>query len=432
MTGDGGRDAPDARAAAEPNGLLARVFWRLTRPPVLTVAAALLLGTVYALGAVNIATTDGPRHPDGTPCCGDFAAFWTGGWFVAEGQGERLYDVDVQAAFQAELLGGTQWGWQPYLYPPTFALVVAPAVPFGYRAAFAWFGLVGVVALAGAFWALWPRLERWGPVGRATGLMMVASYAPVPLTLVGGQSSGLVLAIWTAHYAAVCAGRAAWAGVFLGLLCAKPQFVLLPAAWHLLRRDGRTLAAAAATGVVQWALGALAMGPQWPVAFLGAIRALSLRRGWEGDAPRFLSLPASWGWSFGPTGTAAAWVIVALLVGALAWLGRNIREDDASFPVFYATLLVLAVLGAPHAMYYDHALMALPMLLVCERAGSTLPDLARWVVGVCWLGYPMFQLAPQLGLQPLTWGMLVAVLGGLWALSRSRRGASPSVAMDRG
>src|SRR3954462_12745128 len=96
-------DAPDA--AAERGALVARVFDRLTRPPMLAVFAVLIAVSVAVVGVRYLAGISGPVAP-GTDhvITGDYLAFLTGANLLAE-NGAALYDLPAQLAMQTRLAG---------------------------------------------------------------------------------------------------------------------------------------------------------------------------------------------------------------------------------------------------------------------------------------------------------------------------------------
>lgn len=396
----------------------------LTQPPWSAGTVALMVVGTAFIAVHNLWSTVGPLHPDGTACCGDFTAFWTGGYFVYHGL--PLYDLAAQEAYQASIVGPQDDGWQAYPYPPTLALWVALFVPLGYPSAFVGFGAIGTLGLAVGSWRLWPWLSRLDSVARATGLGMLWSYLPVAATLLGGQTSGMALALFLLHYVAV-RSRSPWAGVWLGLLLFKPQYVLLPGLWHLVRREQAILGVAAATAIVQWACAAAVIGPEWPLAFLAAVRDMARAGVWQVDAPFFLSLPAACGVSLGALGKPVGWAIAASLVAIWLWRSWRLSEDDARFPLAYAAMVTLAVVAAPHAMYYDNALIAFPALLWAAQRSQAWGLAERLGLAALWLGYPLYAAAPWLGFQPLTLEMLAAATYLIWRLRPTGLPTPPSL-----
>jgi len=83
----------------------------------LLIATQLLLAIAYALPVLII-----PDRLTGS----DFLSFYTGWAIVRDGQGGRLYDLDLQRAYQAQVLAEegshSNFGLFPFINPPHAAL----------------------------------------------------------------------------------------------------------------------------------------------------------------------------------------------------------------------------------------------------------------------------------------------------------------------
>jgi hypothetical protein len=86
----------------------------------LLIAGQLLLAVAYAL----------PILSAGRLTHSDFLSLYTGGAMVRDSQGGRLYDLDLQGAYQAKAFGlqaaDSGFGLLPFINPPHAALLFMP------------------------------------------------------------------------------------------------------------------------------------------------------------------------------------------------------------------------------------------------------------------------------------------------------------------
>jgi hypothetical protein len=182
---------------------------------------------------------------------GDFYALWTSGFICHEGQPALNYDSDALHLRQA-MLGMNPLEFNPFPYPPTFLLMLAPFGGLGLGVAFALF-----MSLTFAFY-LWAMT---GGNFRSMPRLCGALLAPATtITLVSGQSGYLSGALMLGGLR-LAGSRPIVAGVLFGLLAYKPQLGLLLPVALISAGLWRSIASAAATVVVcavasSWAFGA--------------------------------------------------------------------------------------------------------------------------------------------------------------------------------
>ncbi|CCD94563.1 conserved membrane hypothetical protein [Bradyrhizobium sp. ORS 375] len=194
------------------------------------------------------------------PAFGDFFGLWSFGKYAAL-SGAGIYDPVALARYQQTLDPALDGGGFPYPYPPTFLLVLIPlgmlALPVAYVC---WisvsFVLYGVAALG----------RDWRSL---TGLALLAA----PTTLINaitGQNGFLSAALLIGGLR-LLANHPVIAGVLLGLLAYKPQFVLLMPVVLLASRNWRAILSAIATTMIVVIVTSAALDPwiwlQWIVRF---------------------------------------------------------------------------------------------------------------------------------------------------------------------
>ena len=88
-------------------------------------AAAILLLAVNVALLLAIARTHPALWSEGQLPGLDFAAFWSASWITLNGELENAYVRELLAAVQIKATGGSP-AFAPWLYPPTYILMVLP------------------------------------------------------------------------------------------------------------------------------------------------------------------------------------------------------------------------------------------------------------------------------------------------------------------
>jgi len=152
---------------------------------------------------------------DGVPALEvDFRVFWAAARLALEGAPGEVFE-----AGRLSDMHGVDGDYMPWLYPPALLAAMLPFGTLEFPAAWALFGLVSLAAALAAF-----RPLCAGIVPLWLGLSVAPAFLPA---LILGQVGVLWLAGLVGALAALAQGRAALAGVLIGLLTFKPQLGLL-------------------------------------------------------------------------------------------------------------------------------------------------------------------------------------------------------------
>jgi arabinofuranan 3-O-arabinosyltransferase len=382
---------------------------KLTRQPVIAVFAFLYALSIGFLGFRYLHDLDGPLSPDGDRVAiGDFLAFETGAEILTKGRGAELYDLQLQRTVQDRLAGKAFPEWQPYVNPPLLAIAIMPLMWLGtigafraYSAAMILAGLLGGAALVGVV----PALART-PLGATSVVLLSLSFHPLARTMFGGQNSVLTWALLCGGAWALERGRASVAGVLLGLLSYKPQYVLLPALALAFVGAWRALVVTCAVALVHYTLGAFFAGPNWPLCMLAAMRQYRPMEWAESLDSHFSLLPFFDFAVGGVPGRIFAGAAIVAVIAALWQFAPRPRPGFGEFPLFWSLVIVAGMLVSPHLQYYDFAVLVLPVVVGIDHlvARCRMPSLAlRVLVASAYVGYPWFYSSSELlGFQPLT------------------------------
>ncbi|RNJ64370.1 MAG: DUF2029 domain-containing protein [Porphyrobacter sp. IPPAS B-1204] len=330
--------------------------------------------------------------------------------------GEDVYDTLAHVTAQREFytLPGE---YTAFFYPPNFLPFVWPLglLPY-FPALAAWLVVTGAAWLASV--RMWFRaLGLKGP-----GIVLIAAFPPVIVTLTHGQTAFLVGALLGAGLLLV-RDRPWLAGLLIGLATIKPQFGLLVPVALLASGQWRTIAGAGASALGLAGLATLAFGPQvWTdwIAItqtassatdsgtIGFAKMVSLFTGL-----RLIGVPS-----------AAAMVVQAgvtlALVAAVAQ--ASWRRDFT--PGLAALVLAGAPLATPFVLDYDMVLTAFPLAYLFARGRSEgFADWERITILAVFAGAAFARpLAVSAGVPIMPW-LLIALFVVVW---RRVRAESPS------
>lgn len=367
---------------------------------VLVLFCALLLGWAWTSKGFTDVTMARP----GT----DFSAFW-GASHLALTQGPlQAYDVRQLTAVIAEhgTLGKGAELILPWLYPPTFLLMVLPLsllpltlsyLLFLAGTGFVYFRSIGVLVGAQRPW----RQGLWLPVLAAPATL---------ITILAGQN-----ALLTAGVAGAAVyhlnKRPVLAGVLIGLLAIKPQLAVLFPLALVISRAWKALAAALLTALVFAGISVLVCGWRTVPAFIANaqwVRASFIEGGanlWWG-MPTPIAAARLAGASV--TGAYAVQALIALtMAGAMAYVWRR----TPAFALRAAALAIATLTVSPYLRDYELTWLGIAIAGVVgdgmrdeggNGSGNGLSSGERGLLVVAWL-LPLYEHAnpylklPQIG-----------------------------------
>jgi hypothetical protein len=341
--------------------------------------------------------------------------FFAAGRIVADGDGDRLYDPARQLDEQVEVLG-TDRGLAIFPYPAFVAVPYAALAGFSLPLAYVFATLAMFAAAIGAMLIL----REVSPTVRAqpflVGLAVLVSQ-PFNMALLGGQTVAFSFLCLAGVYSGFRRERDVYLGFWLGLLLYKPQLAIVPVLLVLWQRRWRALGVAAAIGAALATIGAVAAGAAWPRDFLRLATGDYYRdNAIVADGVRSISIPAVTRYL---TGTGAIWstaLAAVLCLGILTVYLRHLRgtrPSDADFPLLFGAGVAVMILFSPHALFYEAALLILPVIALVDRwqrgPVRTRREFRRrllFLAGLFGLGY-LWPLADALAIEPLILAPLV-------------------------
>jgi hypothetical protein len=304
----------------------------------------------------------------------DFLPIYVSARLIAEHRPNELYDQqaaagEMQAAIQQPPLRARL----PNLYGPQVGLLFVPLASFSFQAAaWAWVALSMAIFFSCVFlaWKCCPALRQYP----ATVAISALAFPPVFHFFVRGQISVLPLACFTTGFLAFRAHRNWLAGIALGFLVLKPQFLVAIPLVLLLARAWKPLGGLMLSAATQLFFAKIYFGPAvlrsyfdmlWHASrWLGAAE-LSLAPIQMHSLRSFWSLLIPW-----PKAAFALYALsscVAIAVAAAIW------KSSHPLALRFSALTLAAVLVNPHLFVYDLLVLAPVLLIVTDWTLGNLP-----------------------------------------------------------
>lgn len=319
---------------------------------------------------------------------GDFPGLYVQAEMLRRGQGGALYDPAVQRNIENELWPSLDGRFLMSVYPPTVGVALLPLTFVPLPVAQHLYLLMNALAFYIGVLVASRAVERSGAFPRAIALLC---FAPSFYGVLGGQNTGFSMLCLGGILYCVSRLPSRRHEVLLGLAAGcwmfKPQFGLYAMLLLLCLRAHRAILMAGMVSVGHYLIGALAVGPQWPLQLIEAVRVFSPLN-FQINIAQQTSL-VGFVKAFG-----AGWASVVAAAAALGVLGlliRKARRAQEREERIHVSLLWFASLSllVPQALFYDLALPA-AMLAVSLQVRNW-RQLATLILGLA-----------------ISWGMVIA------------------------
>ena len=381
-----------------------------------------------ALGLSNIGLWLS-SYQQGLAWYSDFSAFYTGWAMVRDGQGAHLYDMELQAHYQRQILEGRSLrdGFLPYVNPPHATIPFVPLSWLAHPAAYLVWTLGQLVLLAWLLYLLWQVAQPWKRQERLLLLSATLAFPPLLIALVLGTFSLYMTVCLLQCYLTLKRAREAETGLWIALGTVKPQLMLVPGLMLLGARRWRALGVALLLTGALVAISGLALGWQSWGGFIQALRFVNQLFGryvypdsmYNFRGTLTLLLGNQQGALINTLSTAA--LAVAAVVVLWLWRGRW-RPDHPSFELRVALTLLVGAVFIPHFYAYDGLSLIVPgTLFYVYLRQRDLPRYTYAVFALCCVPLLLlseFALKSRLGIQLPVVAMAVLMVWMGRALAR--------------
>jgi hypothetical protein len=323
---------------------------------------------------------------------GDFPAFYTMGHLVANGDGHRLYDLDLQRQVQNAVWPSMSGSVLPAAYPAYLGFLVQPLALLDVTTS----RMVWVIFMIACVIVAAVVLARSIPTLTGMGWRLVISlflFCPLFMGVIGGQIVGWSLLCYSLLFALNrrrSVGTEVLFGAVVGMWMVKPHYALAAVAMILFERRWVALGSWFGVSFIFWSLGTLVAGPDWVhewVAFARHFSEIDLATNayqMTGVIPLGYSLARGLG--FGSMLSAQVWDLLSLLAALVVPVGLLIaRRIDQWYPTQSVPLPLLSlgpllVLFAPVVNFYDLGLALLPLVVLFRPTSPRDRALAGFVL----------------------------------------------------
>jgi len=322
--------------------------------------AIVLAISLWGVVAVDFATP-GLLDRAGNIKFQDFLPSYISARLIEQGRATELYNEQAAADAMQAVVRQPNRVRLPNLYGPQVGLFFVPLARFSFPIAARIWVAASLFVYFGCLSLMWRSCPTLRPHSATVAICAVA-FPPLFHFFVRGQNSALVLACFTAAFLTLRADHSWLAGVTLGFLFFKPQFLVAIPIVLLLARAWKEFAGLVVAAGAQWAFTRIYFGPAVMRAYFDALRHVS-RGGVELSlAPiqmhslrSFWSLLIPW-----PEVALALYVLSSMAVIAMA---TAVWKSPAPLAIRFSALTLTAVLVNPHLFVYD-LLVLVPMLLL--------------------------------------------------------------------
>jgi Glycosyltransferase family 87 len=368
----------------------------------------------------------------------DFSVTYIGSRMVYLGLGSKLYDLPEQEKLKNQLLPDAE----PLIFehPPFEALLLSPLGALPYKTAYLIWGLVNI-----AIWLFQPFLLR--PYLRAPQddlgyLLLWLLFLPLGAALFEGQSSLIVLLLYSITYIQLRRGHDLRAGAVFGLALFKFQFAIPFALILLLRRKWRFIKGFIGSASVLGVLSLVAVGWRGILTYVNLLAGIAAHpeNATYGSVIGMATVGGFVNPVLGKTlGHAAASLMVAgvsiflLLWTAWRWKKAGPVVDQRTFDLMFAAAVLVSLATSLHMFTYDLSPLLLPMLLVATHFPGHSRTLLRIILGTTLLMFwmpPLFLLSLASHTVYFWFPVLMSFLIGIFKLAETPPETIPSTLPD--
>ena len=299
----------------------------------------------------------------------DFSLTYVGAAIVHSGEGHCLYDVELQKQTRDSLFEHPNPLF--FEHPPFEALLLSPLAALPFQAAYLVWGLFNVVLSLLLMVFLRPYL-KW-PREDLAYVCLWLLFAPLAVALYQGQSSILLLAVYSISFVQLKRERELSAGIALGFGLIKFQFVLPLALIFLFRKRWRFLTGFLISACILGVVSIATVGLRGVVEYERFLLTIAgnpqnLSYGSAVDMPTIHGfLYAVLGQKINHTGLNIVSAFLSILL--LVWVARRWQsvKTESSADLLFGAAVAASLLAGLHMFTHDFSPLILAMFLAAAH-----------------------------------------------------------------
>jgi len=304
----------------------------------------------------------------------DFRQLYVAGYIVRTGAASKLYDYDYQLHLQNTLVGPAAAAL-PFIRPAYQALVFAPLSLLSYRAAYFLWMAVNVALVALSSYMLRRQFTELADAWRPLPVVVLCSFFPLSLALLGGQDSILLLTLISGALLALQHNRRFLAGCLIALGLFKFQIVLPIAFLFFVWKEWKFAKGFLSTAVALAAISVATTGIPGIKTLFNSIARIRFPVHYEMMSKVHSLL-------FGLFGNSLIVTLVTLAVSAAVFLAVVMWSPARSGPDALVIAIPTAALVSYYLFGHDWSVLVIPLLFAMNFGMSS------WIDG--WAALIMF------------------------------------------
>ncbi len=314
----------------------------------------------------------------------DFTAFYTGLVMVRDGLGNSLFDFDLQASIQQNILEGRSFkdGLLPFVWPPHTVTLFMPLAWFSLQHSYIVFSFLQLAIFAAILIFIFKILYYFLFDIKILSILLLSSLFSLYLTFKLGNHSLFVLLSILGCYYSLKKGSEFSAGAWLALGTIKPQLILMPVIMLMIGKNWRALSGFFLTVFPFMLISVYMLGWKIWLEYFNLLDEISGYMDFMGFYPSAMyNLKAV---LYSVLGSqydseilfvSSLGLFFAMAVTSFLWYNKfNIRSAD--FELRFALTILIGLFFSPHLYGHDFVLFFVPLILLVIYAGNNRASLS--------------------------------------------------------
>ena len=307
----------------------------------------------------------------------DFIGIYTGGYMIAKGGVNNVYDLNSQYFYQQQLISNLNHikSLLVFLYPPPIALLISLFALFPLSEAYLLWGLFNLLLLGllvGFIYkiVLYQINEKIKYINPFYFIIMILLFRPIWIAIFQGQFSIILLTIFWLIWYLLKQKQYYTAGLVLSGLILRPHLLIIPLLLFFFKKQWRLIAGFLSGILIVIFITMIVMGPDiwWRyliflkrILFIGNNNVTLIQLGFtvRGLLQYFYKTNNI------KTVLFPLLIIDSIIVSLLLyfWKGKLLFKKNR-FDIQWGLLIMTVILISPHFNYHDVSLLTIPIILI--------------------------------------------------------------------
>ena len=309
---------------------------------------------------------------------GDFTAFYTGLIIVRDGLGSSLFNFDLQATVQQDILKGMTFkdGLLPFVWPPHTVPAFILLSWFSLKNAFLAFSFLQLIALISIVYFVIRTLKNFPLELKILLITLLISLFSIYHTFKLGNHSLFILLSILGCYYSVKRGNDFSAGAWLALGTIKPQLILMPVIMLIAGRKWKVITGFVLTLIPFIFLSTFMFGWKIWIEYLCILQKVNQYFDYMGFYPA--AMYNLKGTLYSSTGSqhwdlimflSTIGLLSSLILTVLIWY-KKFDTHSSDFELRFALTVLLGLFFSPHLYGHDFVLVFAALLFLIVYTGN--------------------------------------------------------------